>query len=127
MSDEIPRAGTFTPAITFWTRLWQMQLEQSLRIWAAWAQMLPHDSARALAEEAEHMKPAVPRTVPVKPVAASASATVTAMEPAHKTPARKIPDKAPAAAQAADAPVKAAPRTPVRTGRASQPPKPALH
>ncbi|MCW1931622.1 hypothetical protein [Pararhodobacter zhoushanensis] len=124
MSDDIPPAGTFTPVITFWTQIWQAQVEQSLRLWAAWAQMMPHDSARALAQEAEQMKPAIPRTVAVKP---AASATVTAITSAAP---RKAPAKAaakPAAAKPATAPAKKAPRTPVRTRKPAQATKPVLH
>jgi hypothetical protein len=52
-SDAMWRTG-----IAFWCSLWQAQLETSLRLWSAWAQAFPHESARELAEEAEAMKPA---------------------------------------------------------------------
>ena len=133
MSDDIPPSGTFTPAITFWTRIWQVQIEQTLKFWAAWAQFLPHDSARALAEEAEHMKPAIPRTVPDRPAAAKASATVTEIKSPRKPAAKVKPERAepetavPETPKAATAPAKKAPRTPVRTRKAGDATKPVIH
>jgi len=43
-------------SVTFWWRLWQGQLEQSLRVWGAMAGKLPQPSAAELAAEAESLK-----------------------------------------------------------------------
>jgi hypothetical protein len=40
----------------FWCRLWQAQLEQSMKVWAVWAEALPKPSAADLAAEAEKMR-----------------------------------------------------------------------
>ena len=39
--------------ITAVCRLWQSQFEQSLRIWAWWAQLIPQESAAELSADAE--------------------------------------------------------------------------
>ena len=41
--------------ITYWCRIWQMQMEFGLRMWGAWAANIPHANARTLSAEAEAM------------------------------------------------------------------------
>ena len=43
-------------SITYWCRLWQSQLEYSMRFWGAMAERMPHPSAKQLAAEAEAMR-----------------------------------------------------------------------
>jgi ubiquitin len=57
-------------------------METSLRLWAAWAQALPHENARALADEAEAMKPPARRVPAKRTRPESASAHKTARKPA---------------------------------------------
>ena len=45
-------------ALGFWCRLWQAQIDQSLRFWAFWASALPRKDAAELAAEAEAMRAA---------------------------------------------------------------------
>jgi hypothetical protein len=42
--------------IGFWWRLWQSQIEYSLRFWGTLAERMPHPSAAELAAEAEAMR-----------------------------------------------------------------------
>ena len=42
--------------IAFWWRLWQSQIEQSIRFWGAMAEKMPHPNAAQLAAEAEAMR-----------------------------------------------------------------------
>jgi len=42
--------------ISFWFRLWQSQIEYSMRFWGAMAERLPHPDAAELAAEAEAMR-----------------------------------------------------------------------
>ncbi|WP_209424657.1 hypothetical protein [Pararhodobacter sp. SW119] len=42
--------------MTYWFRLWQSQIEYSMRFWGAMAERLPHPSAADLAAEAEAMR-----------------------------------------------------------------------
>lgn len=43
-------------SVGFWCRLWQLQIEQSMRFWGAWTAQMPHPSAANLAAEAETLK-----------------------------------------------------------------------
>lgn len=52
---QTPKSDLTSP-VAFWMKLWQIQLEQSLVFWNAWASLLPAESARELAAEAEAMK-----------------------------------------------------------------------
>lgn len=54
----------------FWCRLWQAQIEQSLRFWAAFAAPWPRQDAAALAAEAEAMKEIVRGAARSKPAPA---------------------------------------------------------
>lgn len=42
--------------IAFWWRLWQNQIEFSLRFWGSLAERMPHPSAADLSAEAETMR-----------------------------------------------------------------------
>jgi len=42
--------------VAFWWRMWQNQLEFSLRFWGAMAERMPHPSAADLSAEAEAMR-----------------------------------------------------------------------
>jgi len=42
--------------LVFWWRLWQSQIEYSIRFWGAMAEKMPHPSAADLAAEAEAMR-----------------------------------------------------------------------
>jgi len=69
-------------ALGFWCRLWQAQIDQSLRLWAVWASALPRPDSAELAAEAEAMRAAAtPDTAPDKP------ATRTRRAPRTATPA----------------------------------------
>lgn len=52
-----------------WCRLWQMQLDHSMRLWAAWAGAMPRPIAADLSAEAERQRlrgdepPPMPRRV----------------------------------------------------------------
>ena len=54
--NRTPSTSPWQSPVAFWCRLWQIQFEQTLAFWGAWAQMLPHDSARTLSDEAEALK-----------------------------------------------------------------------
>lgn len=56
MDPMLTPPPNFNQALSFWTRIWQAQIDQSLVFWGAWAQMIPHDSARDLAREADAKK-----------------------------------------------------------------------
>jgi len=50
----------WTGGVEFWTRIWQQQIEQNLRLMALWAPLVPHESASELAADAEAHKPKPP-------------------------------------------------------------------
>lgn len=89
-------ANPFAPAISFWCSLWQAQLEQSLKIWGAWAQYVPHENAAELAAEAAMMAPVVrtarpgtaTRRAAPKPVAETLSAAPKPARTPRTTPAK---------------------------------------
>ncbi len=43
-------------SFAFWCRLWQSQIEYSMRFWGALAERMPHPSAAELSAEAEAMR-----------------------------------------------------------------------
>lgn len=49
-------AEAWGQAMGFWFRLWQAQIDQSMKFWCLWAQALPRPSAAELAAEAEAMR-----------------------------------------------------------------------
>ena len=49
-------AEVWGQSVAFWWRLWQSQMEYSLRFWGVMAERLPHPSAAELAAEAEAMR-----------------------------------------------------------------------
>jgi hypothetical protein len=51
-------ADIWGQGITFWCRLWQAQIDQSLKFWALWASNLPRPTAADLAAEAEALRKA---------------------------------------------------------------------
>jgi hypothetical protein len=77
-------ADLWGQGITFWCRVWQAQLDQSLKFWALWASSLPRPSAADLSAEAEALRnlggsASTPRQAvrpPVARVQAKAPATV---------------------------------------------------
>ena len=135
-------ANPFAPAISFWCSLWQTQLEQSLRLWGAWAQYVPHESAAELSAEADMMKPVVrtARASTAKTTRAPAKSAVSGTTPrpaARKAAPKPAPAAAPAAkvetapAKPAAAPVAAKPaarRAPAKAKAGSEDPaKPVVH
>ena len=56
MSSKHPSDDALSTGLDFWAMLWQQQFEQNLKIWAIWAQALPHPTAHDLAIEADAMK-----------------------------------------------------------------------
>ena len=90
-------ANPFAPAISFWCSLWQAQLEQSLKMWGAWAQYIPHENAAELAAEAAMLAPVVRTTRPGTATRRAAPKPVA--EPAAPKPAR-APRTTPAKAKA---------------------------
>jgi len=51
-----PPAAFWGESLNFWCRLWQAQIEQSMRFWGALAAQAPRPSAAKLAAEAESLK-----------------------------------------------------------------------
>lgn len=49
-------AAFWGESMNFWCRLWQIQIEHSLRFWGAMASQLPRPTAAKLAAEAESVK-----------------------------------------------------------------------
>ena len=49
-------AEAWGQAMGFWFRIWQAQIDQSMKFWCLWAQTLPRPSAAELAAEAEAMR-----------------------------------------------------------------------
>lgn len=72
MDHRNQSAAFWGPGLSLWCRLWQAQMEHSLRFWAAWAARLPHADAAQLAAEAEAMKSIACRTGAAKARAAAA-------------------------------------------------------
>jgi hypothetical protein len=67
-------------SVTFWWRLWQSQIEYSIRFWGAMAEKMPHPSAAQLAADAEAMREICERRenrerAPKKPAASKAEAS----------------------------------------------------
>lgn len=57
MRDNKPHpVELWEQGVTFWARLWQAQIDQSLKFWAAWASALPRPSAAQLSSEAEALR-----------------------------------------------------------------------
>jgi hypothetical protein len=92
-----PPAAFWGESLNFWCRLWQAQIEHSMRFWGAVAAQMPRPTSRQLAAEAESIKaarkPATRNTAP-----AQAAKTAPAAE--------KAPSPAPAPAKAAGRVVK---------------------
>jgi hypothetical protein len=49
-------ADLWAQGITFWSQLWQAQIDQSLKYWALWASNLPRPTAAELSAEAEALR-----------------------------------------------------------------------
>ncbi len=67
-------------SVTFWWRLWQKQIEYSIRFWGAMAEKMPHPSAAQLSAEAEAMREICEQResrerAPKKPAASKADAS----------------------------------------------------
>jgi len=79
-------------SLHFWCRLWQIQIEHSMRFWGAWASQLPRPTAADLAAEAEAVK-AIRKSAPrparqgragaAKGIAGRPAATVPAAAQVH--------------------------------------------
>lgn len=84
MKDPMMGAA-WMQGLSFWCRLWQAQIEQSMKYWALWAEALPKPTAAQLAAEAEKMREmAAPAPEPVRPARRSRTA---AAAPADATAA----------------------------------------
>ncbi|WP_068296231.1 hypothetical protein [Pararhodobacter sp. CCB-MM2] len=117
-------ANPFAPAISFWCSLWQTQLEQSLRLWGALAQYVPHENAAELSAEADMMKPVVrtARASTAKTTRAPAKSAVSGTTPrpaARKAALKPAPKPTPVAAPAAK--VETAPAKPAAAPVAAKP------
>lgn len=53
MDRRDDRTAAWNRGIGPWARLWQMQIDQTLAFWAAWAAALPRPTAAELSAEAE--------------------------------------------------------------------------
>jgi len=86
-----PPAAFWGESLNFWCRLWQAQIEQSLRFWGTMAAQLPRPTSAQLASEAESIAESMKATR--KPVARGAApARATAAKPvAVKTAPTKLP------------------------------------
>lgn len=49
-------AQVWGQTIGFWFRIWQTQIDQSLKIWALWNRSFPQPTAAKLSREAEAMR-----------------------------------------------------------------------
>ncbi len=58
MTGKTPDSAPFGPAMHVWYDMWRKQCDQSMKLWAWWAQFVPHLSSTELAAEAEAMKTA---------------------------------------------------------------------
>jgi hypothetical protein len=78
VEDDMDRrnapAEAWGQAVGFWFRLWQAQIDQSLKFWCLWAQTLPHPTASELAAEAEAMRDITSSPAPRKTASRSGSA-----------------------------------------------------
>lgn len=53
---KLDNPNPWMAGLGFWCRLWQAQIEQSMKFWALWAEALPKPTAAQLAAEAEKMR-----------------------------------------------------------------------
>ena len=69
MNNSKAPAEAWGQAMGFWFRIWQAQLDQSLKFCCLWAQALPRPSAAELAAEAEAQRQGAtqPVSAPRKP------------------------------------------------------------
>jgi len=51
-----PPAAFWGESMNFWCRLWQLQIESSMRFWGAMATQLPRPTSAQLAAEAESVR-----------------------------------------------------------------------
>lgn len=142
MPKQDPSDPFWGPGVTLWARLWQQQIDMSLRFWAAWMNQMPHANAADLSREAQKAKPvtrsaqrkagtkrsaapdkpkAVPKTA-ARPTR-KAEPEKTAAQPVTRT-ARTASPTASTPAKAAEKPKakKAAPQPTARPGVATKPP-----
>ena len=91
-----PPAAFWGESLNFWCRLWQAQIEHSMRFWGAVAAQMPRPTSRQLAAEAESIKaarkPATRNTAPAQaaktaPAAEKAPSPAKAAGSAGKEPA----------------------------------------
>lgn len=68
----------WSQGLGFWFRLWQVQFEQTLKIWVIATRGLPRPTAADLAAEAEKMREIVPPAEPLLPPPAGRIRRVTA-------------------------------------------------
>lgn len=87
-----PPANFWGDSLTFWCRLWQIQIEQSMRFWGAMAAQTPRPTSAQLAAEAESAKALRGAAKPRKPKRQAASARPAAAK--AKTPKTASPKPA---------------------------------
>lgn len=119
MPKQDPSDPFWGPGVTLWARLWQQQIDMSLRFWAAWMGQMPHANAADLSREAQKAQP-VTRSAqrkagtkrsaaPGKPGAAPKTAARTTRKAApEKTAAQPVTRTARTASPTASTPAKAA-------------------
>lgn len=97
-----PPAAFWGESLNFWCRLWQIQIEQTVRFWGAMAAHMPRPTSAELAAEAESIK--ATRKLKARNAASSRSTAARTTRPrsakktAYAKPARKPgakPDSAP--------------------------------
>lgn len=92
MDNRKSTANICGPNLGFWFRLWQTQIDQSLKLWAIWASALPRPSAAELSAEAESLGDTASRTTGRKPAAkagpASRKVPATASKPRQRAAPR---------------------------------------
>lgn len=64
MTRRSTDAEAWGQGLGFWFRLWQVQVEQSLKFWAIWAQAVPRPSAAELSAQAEALGASAPAEPP---------------------------------------------------------------
>lgn len=85
MTTHQPNDQAWAAGVEFWTRFWQIQIENSLQFWTIWAQVVPHKTAQQLSAEAEALKapPVTPATKPAPVLAAPRPVKSADASPAH--------------------------------------------
>jgi hypothetical protein len=69
-------ADLWGQGITFWCKMWQAQLDQSLKFWALWAANLPRPTAAQLSAEADKLRDPAIAAAPIRRTAKATAARV---------------------------------------------------